>query len=160
MSTTVRYDDRTLRLASRVVAIAALVGIVVAIVALVGMVGRSGPAVAVSLVFAVFCGFVAFFYRSAVAVEVEVGPDGITKRQGLGLGWHAAWPTVTQLVVLPLERPRLVVLSPVLPPRRGLNEWPLRGSRMPRTARSVPATSQIVQAVTTYSGRQIDVRTG
>ena len=151
-STSVHYRDTSLRNASWVTGTASLASVV--------GVGLGAADVAdfnpfLYAVFAVVFGLVSFFYRSAVPVEVVVGPGGITKKQGLGLGWHTEWSSVRSLQVLPLTPRRLVVVADHLPPRRGLNEWPLRRQGLPRGARSVLATPEILDEVRSLSGHAV-----
>lgn len=155
MPTIVRYRDRTLTIFSLALLAGSLAGFVSAAFGGAPLFeSRSLFGVVYSLFYALFLGSVGYVRYRAAAVEVEVGPTGIIARQS-SLGWRIAWPSVTQLVVVPLKHPRLVVVSPRLPSRWLLSEWPLRKSGLPPTKRSLPATPEILNAVSYYCRRPI-----
>lgn len=150
MPTTVTYRDRTFANAARLAWILALVGVLVFALRMAGVLDI--PVLA-PVLFAAVCALVSFFYRTAVPVEVEIGPDGIVERQGLGLGWRVSWDSVTDLTLVKGRDPVVAVVSSDLRARRMLDDRRLNGAGIPRNARSLPATAEAVAAIAAFAGR-------
>lgn len=151
MSTVLRYEDRTMAALAALMRVATLAGIAGFALSLADVIDRSTHATWL-LVATVFCFFVAFFYRSAVPVTVSVDGARITKEQGLGMGWDLAWSDVSQVATVPLDPPRIAVTSDLLRARRPISERAIRKAALPQKSRSVPATPEMVTAVTAVRG--------
>lgn len=153
MATTVlHYRDRTIATIARVAAVAVVAG--VASIAL-SLAGVGDFDVLLTAVLTALCAVAAVAYHRGTAVRLEVGDDGIVKHQALGMGWQVAWSDVTELVTVPVKHPMLAVVSPALPARKGPTEWPIRDAGLPANTHSVPATSDVLDAVRRHSGLDI-----
>jgi hypothetical protein len=150
---TVHYDDRTIATVARVAKIATLAGIASVALALADIADFSVP---LSLILTAFCAVAAVAYHRGTGVRLEIGPEGMTKHQALGMGWNIAWSDVDRLVHVPVKHPVLAVVSPALPTRTGPTEWPIRNAGLPANTHGVPATPEIVDAVRQLSGRKVE----
>lgn len=152
MTQTVTYDDRTIATIARLTKIAALAGVASLALALADVADFS---IVLTLVLTVFCAVGALAYHRGTSVRLEIGPDGMSKHQALGMGWHVRWADVTELVRVPVKHPVLAVVSPALPARKGPTEWPIRNAGLPANTHGVPATAEIIDAIRKHSGREI-----
>ena len=153
MTQSVHYADRTIATVARLTKIATLAGIASTALAIADVADFSIP---LSLILTAFCAVAAVAYHRGTGVRLEIGPEGITKHQALGMGWQVSWSEVTRLVRVPVKHPVLAVVSPALPARKGPTEWPIRNSGLPSNTHGVPATAEIVDAVQAHSGREIE----
>lgn len=153
MSIKVRYNDRTIGTVARVTMIAALAGIAVSAATVAGQIDFD--VTVPFLVLTAFCAVMAIAYHRGTPVELDISPHGITKHQALGMGWHVDWASVDEVVIVPLKRPMLAVISPSLPSRRGPTEWPIRHADVPANTHAVPASVEIIESVAHHYPRPI-----
>lgn len=148
----VDYDDRTIATVARLAKIATLAGIATLALALADVGDFNIP---ITLVLTLFCAVAAVAYHRGTAVRLEIGPEGISKHQALGMGWRVSWSDVDRLERVPVKHPMLAVVSPALPARKGPTEWPIRNAGLPANTHAIPATTEIIDAVRRHSGGAI-----